>query len=185
MLEQLLKWDRETLIYLNGLGNSKYDTFWSITTEIATWIPLFLLFIVLFFRNFSKRYAYYQIGSMLVLTLFITLITFATKIGIKRIRPCYDESINAMLRILKTPSDYSFFSGHASSSFALATLAFLLLRSKVRWAWFFLAWPLLFSYSRIYVGVHYPTDILVGALIGVTLAVVVYRIFRAKVPYIA
>lgn len=178
MFQKLLNWDKETFIYLNGLGTQRYDQFWTTITEITTWIPLFLLFALLFVLKFSKREAFLNILSVVATTIFITVLTYLAKIFIERPRPCNDETINSAIRILKTPTDYSFFSGHASSSFAITTMAFLLLRSRVKWAWIFFLWPLAFSYSRIYVGVHFPLDILVGAIIGILSAILFYKMYR-------
>ncbi|WP_421807835.1 phosphatase PAP2 family protein [Flagellimonas sp.] len=166
MWERLLKWDRDTFIYLNGLGIEQYDVFWSTATQFTTWIPLFLLFIALFFLKFPKREALYRFLTVLGLAVFIALITHVTKISVARLRPNNTEEIYTLIRILKTPTDYSFFSGHASSSFSITMLVFLFLRQKVKWAILFFIWPILFAMSRIYVGVHFPIDILVGMLVG-------------------
>ncbi|SNZ01900.1 phosphatase PAP2 family protein [Flagellimonas pacifica] len=183
MLEQLLKWDKDIFTYLNGLGVQEYDEFWTMITEISNWIPLFLLFIVIFILKFPKRKAFFNILTVTSVALFITFLTHLIKIWVKRPRPCNDENLNSFIRILKTPIDYSFFSGHASSSFAITTVVFLLLRNKVKWAWIFFIWPLLFSYSRIYVGVHFPLDILVGALIGTISGILFYKVQgRITVP---
>jgi len=166
MFEKLLEWDRDTFIYLNGLGIEQYDGFWTIITNIATWTPLFILFIALFFLKYPKQEAFKKVLTILFLIVFITLITHLTKEGIARLRPNNEPVINTLIRILKTPTDYSFFSGHASSSFSITVLVFLFLRSKIKWAVLFFIWPVLFCISRIYVGVHYPIDVIVGALIG-------------------
>ncbi|RDY58104.1 phosphatase PAP2 family protein [Flagellimonas nanhaiensis] len=184
MLQKLLEWDRETLIYLNGLGVETYDTFWSIITNIATWIPLFVLFLVLLFRKFPRQEAVLKFLTLSGLIAFITSITFLTKTFMARLRPNNSEDINDLLRILKTPTDYSFFSGHASSSLAITMLMYLFLRKRVFWAPLFFIWPLLFSYSRIYVGVHYPTDIMVGALVGIASAIFFYFLYKQFIaPY--
>ncbi|MEO9510863.1 MAG: phosphatase PAP2 family protein [Flavobacteriaceae bacterium] len=177
MFEKLLQWDKEIFIYFNGLGSETYDSFWSTITEITTWIPLFLLFILLFVIKFSKREAFFNTILVTSVTIFIAILTHLVKIFVQRIRPCNDETLNSSIRILKTPIDYSFFSGHASSSFAIATMVFLLLRTRIRWAWIFFLWPLLFAYSRIYVGVHFPLDILIGALIGVFSSIFFYNLY--------
>lgn len=184
MWDQLLNWDQEFFIYLNGLGVEKYDLFWTVITQITTWIPLFLLFILLFFLKFPKKEAFFQVLTVSGLVLFVTGITYWAKFGVKRLRPCNEEAINSFIRILKTPQDFSFFSGHASSSFAITTLMFLLLRNKIKWSWIFVLWPLLFSCSRIYVGVHYPLDILVGAIVGLLSGILFYFLYhRIIVPY--
>ncbi|WP_136466361.1 phosphatase PAP2 family protein [Flagellimonas onchidii] len=177
MFERLLQWDQDTFVYLNSLGTERFDTFWVIATEIKSWIPLFLLFLLLFILKFPRKKAFFQIVLLSLFAFFITFLTHLIKIWVKRPRPCNDETLNSFIRILKTPSDYSFFSGHAASSFAIAMLTYLLLRERVKWAWIFFLWPLLFSYSRIYVGVHFPLDVLVGALVGSLSALLFYKIY--------
>ncbi|MDC6361224.1 MULTISPECIES: phosphatase PAP2 family protein [Flavobacteriaceae] len=184
MLERLLEWDRDTFVFLNGLGIEKYDGFWTTVTNFVTWVPLFILFIFLLFLKFSKREAFFKLLTVLGLALFITIITHWTKVSVARLRPNNTEEINLLIRILKSPTDYSFFSGHASSSFSLTVLLFLFLRKKVRWAYLFFVWPILFTMSRIYVGVHYPIDIIVGALVGLLSGVLFYSLYQRFIsPY--
>ncbi len=184
MLERLLEWDRDTFIFLNGLGIEKYDGFWTVVTQISTWIPLFILFILLLFLKFPKREAFFKLLTFLALTIFITGLTHWTKISVARLRPNNTEEINMLIRILQSPIDYSFFSGHASSSFSLTVLMFLFLRRKLKWAYLFFIWPLLFALSRIYVGVHYPIDIIVGMLVGILSGVLFYRLYQRFIsPY--
>ncbi|MBW8243732.1 phosphatase PAP2 family protein [Muricauda oceani] len=184
MLEKLLKWDRDTFVYLNGLGIEDYDVFWSTVTNITTWIPLFILFLALFYLKFSRTEALYKFLTVLGLVVFITAITHITKISVARLRPNNTEEINTLIRILKSPTDYSFFSGHASSSFSITTLVFLFLRHKVKWAVLFFIWPILFAMSRIYVGVHFPVDIIVGTVVGILSGLLFYWLYqRFIVPY--
>jgi len=184
MLEKMLKWDRDTFVYLNGLGIEKYDVFWATVTNISTWIPLFILFLVLFYLKFSKKEAFYKFLTVLGLAIFITVITHLTKISVARLRPNNTEEINTLIRILKTPTDYSFFSGHASSSFSITMLVFLFLRQKVKWAILFFIWPILFAMSRIYVGVHFPIDIIVGMVVGLLSGWLFYWLYQRFIaPY--
>ncbi|MCL6268315.1 phosphatase PAP2 family protein [Flagellimonas myxillae] len=182
MLEKLIQWDQDTFIYLNSLGSEPYDFFWTMVTKISVWTPLFLWFLVLFLLKFPKKEAFTRITSVIGLALFITGLTHWTKIVFKRLRPNNNEEINSYIRILETPSDFSFFSGHAASSVAIALLVYLLLRSKIKWVGLFFIWPLLFTTSRIYVGVHYPLDILVGAIVGLLSGILFYRLHRAIAP---
>lgn len=184
MLEKLLKWDRDTFIYFNGLGVEEYDFFWSTITNITTWIPLFLLLIVLLVLKFPKKEAFYKLMTIFGLVFFIIIVTHLTKTWVGRLRPNNTEEINTLIRILKSPTDYSFFSGHAASSFSITVLVFLFLRKKVRWLVLFFIWPLLFAISRIYVGVHYPLDIIVGALVGILTGLLFYKLYnRFILPY--
>ena len=167
MLEKIAEWDRNIFIYLNSLGIEEYDVFWSTVTNITTWIPLFILFFILIWVSYSKKEALFITLTVFVLVGFVMGLTDLTKEFVARLRPNNNGEINMVIRILRSPSSYSFFSGHASSSFSITTLVFLFLRPKYNWAWVFYIWPILFTFSRIYVGVHYPVDILVGALVGI------------------
>ena len=101
MLEKILQWDRDTFVYLNGLGVDEYDGFWSTVTDIKTWIPLFLFFFVLMFLKYDKKEALLKTGTVLLLVLFITTITDLTKETVARLRPNNDEQINTLIRIFR------------------------------------------------------------------------------------
>lgn len=180
MLDRLLQWDRDAFIYLNGLGIEKYDVLWSVITDFATWIPLFILFILLIFRAYPKREAYYVLGTVCLTITVVALFTGITKELVARLRPGEEEGINSLIRILRSPTGYSFFSGHASSSFSMTTSVFLFLRQRFTWAWLFFLWPIAFALSRIYVGVHFPLDLLVGAGVGIIFAILFYRLYLGR-----
>jgi len=172
-----LEWDRETFIYLNNLGIEQYDFFWITVTDFKTWIPLFILFLVLILWKYPKREALFVLLTILMTVWFVATITDLTKYSVARLRPNNAEEINTLIRILKTPSTYSFFSGHSSSSFSATTAVVLFLRHRFKWCWLFYIWPLLFVSSRIFVGVHFPVDILVGSAVGVISALFFYMIY--------
>jgi undecaprenyl-diphosphatase len=185
MLERILQWDRETLIYLNSLGIEEYDLFWSTVTNIYTWIPLFLFFFLLIFWKYPRKEAIYITLTVISLIVFVLVATDLTKGFFERPRPNNNTEINSIIRVLKNPSSFSFFSGHAASSFSITTIIILFLRKKVKWCWIFYVWPLLFALSRIYVGVHYPVDIIVGAIVGLLTAFGFYSLYkRVIVPYL-
>ncbi|KKN19254.1 hypothetical protein LCGC14_0947610 [marine sediment metagenome] len=172
-----MEWDRETFIYLNNLGIEQYDFFWITVTDFKTWIPLFILFLVLILWKYPKREALFVLLTILMTVWFVATITDLTKYSVARLRPNNAEEINTLIRILKTPSTYSFFSGHSSSSFSATTAVVLFLRHRFKWCWLFYIWPLLFVSSRIFVGVHFPVDILVGSAVGVISALFFYMIY--------
>ena len=184
MLEELLKWDRDTFVYLNNLGIEEYDVFWSTVTNFTTWIPLFILFVVLVFLKYPKREAFLVLLTIILMISFVGLATDLTKNYVARLRPNNTEEINTLIRILKSPTSYSFFSGHSASSFSIATIMVLFLRRHFKWAWIFFLWPLVFASSRIFVGVHYPVDIIVGTLVGILCALIFYKVYtKLIVPY--
>lgn len=174
MLETLKQWDRDLFVYLNSLGIERFDGFWLYVTKIENWMPLFIFFIFLIF--------YFYKGKKGIIVFLFLLITFAitffftslVKDYVARLRPNNVEAFAELIRILQKPTNYSFFSGHASSSFSVTTFVVLALRKYTKWIYLSYIWPLIFIMSRIYVGVHYPSDLFVGALVGTTIAFFFY-----------
>ncbi|MGA9590765.1 MAG: phosphatase PAP2 family protein [Salegentibacter sp.] len=178
MLEQIKQWDRELFVYLNSLGLESYDSFWIFITNPAHWIPLYFIFFILYFTAFDWRKASFT-GLFLMLAFFSTYIltNFVKNLAL-RLRPNNTPDLKDLIRVLQTPTNYSFFSGHAASSFVITTFVVLSLRHKYRWVYVFYLWPILFGWSRIYVGVHFPGDVFVGAVVGTSMAVIFYNIYQ-------
>ncbi|MGJ8658904.1 phosphatase PAP2 family protein [Cellulophaga fucicola] len=186
MLDKLLQWDRDTFIYLNNLGLEEYDYFWSIVTNITTWIPLYVFFLILVFYKRPKKQALVDFFTIVAVFLFVMLLTNLTKDFVARVRPSSDTALGDLIRVVVKAKGYSFFSGHASSSFSLTTIVVLVLRKEYKWIYLAYLWPILFCTSRIYVGVHYPLDITVGALVGAIFAFVLYKLSKKLTkPYLA
>lgn len=183
MWEQLQQWDRDLFIYLNSLGIEAYDAFWIFVTKIEHWIPLYLLFFTLFFIAYKKRKALIGVGLTILVFVITLAITDTTKILVGRLRPNNTLDLADIIRILQTPDNFSFFSGHAAVSFAITTFVVLGVRQRFKWVYIFYIWPLLFIMSRILVGVHYPGDILVGALVGTAIALLFWRLLGKKYLY--
>ncbi len=185
MLEKILQWDEEALIYLNNLGSENFDLFWVITTNFFTWIPLFLYLIIHLIRTHELKELRWIFLSYLSMLVFLTVAIFLCKYTVGRLRPINEVELNQFLRLLIKPNDFSFFSGHAASSFGIITMAYLFLRKHLKWTYILYLWPLFFSFSRIYLGVHYPSDIVVGALVGILFAVIFYKMHqKLRAPYI-
>ncbi len=177
MGDQIEQWDRELFVYLNGLGIEQYDGFWVFVTNPSHWIPLYILFFLLFFLVFHWRKASFSLLFLLA-TVFATWgFTNLVKGLALRLRPNNNPDLVDLIRVLQEPTNYSFFSGHASTSFAATTFVVLVLREKTRWIYLAYIWPLIFVMSRIYVGVHYPGDILVGMIVGIIFAMVFHQLY--------
>lgn len=170
MLDQLEQWDRQLFVFFNGLGVERYDAFWIFITQEQTWIPLYLFIIFVIFRYYSIKNAVI-VTACLLLTFLITFgFTDVVKELVARVRPSNNEALSKIIRILQKPTFYSFFSGHASSSMAVTTFFVLSIRNYSKLVYLTYIWPLLFMVSRIYVGVHYPSDLFVGAAVGTVFA---------------
>lgn len=169
MLEELIQYDKHLFLFLNGMGNSNWDGFWLFVTNKFSSVPVY---IVLLFLSYKK------LGFKMTILLTITaiLLIIATngladffKYGVQRLRPCYDAELSGLVRLVKTSCGgrFSFFSAHAANTFAIAFFFTFILRSKYRYIGFLLVfWAFLVAYSRIYIGVHFPLDVITGALVG-------------------
>jgi undecaprenyl-diphosphatase len=181
MIDILKVWDRELFIFLNSLGIERFDSFWLFVTQIESWTLLFALFIFLMFYFYKWKDASATL-FFLLLTFGITILfTGIVKEYVARLRPNNVEALAEIIRILQKPSNYSFFSGHASSSFSITTFVVLVLRKHTKWIFLAYLWPFIFVLSRVYVGVHYPSDILVGALVGTVMAYGFYQLWKMEI----
>lgn len=170
MFEALKQWDRDLFVWLNNLGVETYDSFWIFATHIESWSALFIYFFVLIFYFYGRKQG--AVVALLLITLFLITLTITdlTKEYVVRLRPNNVAAITDLIRVLQKPTSYSFFSGHASSSFAITTFVVLALKPFNKLIYLAYLWPLIFVMSRIYVGVHYPSDIVVGAFVGIAFA---------------
>ena len=119
-----------------------------------------------------------MIFSMILLVAFSDQFTNLIKDTVARLRPNNDPEIKHLLRTLKNPQSYSFISGHATTSTFFAVFVTLLLREKYKKIYFILLFPLVFAYSRLYLGVHFPLDIIVGILTGVLFGNIYFFLFK-------
>ncbi|MES2748095.1 MAG: phosphatase PAP2 family protein [Bacteroidota bacterium] len=168
MLEKIITLDKDLLIFLNGLGSPTYDGLWLFITKQAYWTPFFLFLAYLLYKKIGLK----NLGIVMV---FIALILLCCneavelcKVTFERLRPCNEPELKEIIRIVHQSDSYSFFSGHAANSMATMTFLFLILRKHYKYAFLLFLYPLIFAYSRIYLGVHYPTDILTGYAFGAT-----------------
>ena len=177
MFEDILQKDKELLIFLNNLGSNHWDSFWLGITNQLNWIPLFALIWFLTVRAFGWKKGGFAILMMIVFVAFSDQLTNFVKDFFLRLRPNNDLLINTQLRTLIRPQSHSFYSGHAATSTAFTFFVILLLKEKYRYIWFLFLFPLIFSYSRIYLGVHFPIDVIIGILVGVLFATIYYKLF--------
>lgn len=179
MFDILEKWDQSLFLFLNGLRLDSLDpVFWVISSK-SIWIPLYIFFIILLFKHFERKTALVLFVGLIITVACNDLICAnLIKPTVGRYRPTHNLELGP---VVKTVTDfggkeyrgglYSFVSNHASNTFTLVTFLFIFLKRRIkRFALWVFLWAGTVSYSRIYLGVHYPGDIVAGALFGMTIA---------------
>jgi undecaprenyl-diphosphatase len=175
-LDRLIQVDKELLVYINGLGNENWDGFWLIITNQFTWIPLYLVFFYLIFKSLGWKKGLVLVILAAALVTFSDQFTVFLKNSFERLRPNRDPAINEIIRIVKNNKSFSFVSGHATTSMAVTVFMHLILKKHYRFTILFFIWPVLFAFSRVYIGVHFPLDVIMGALLGVVIGVAFYKL---------
>lgn len=163
----MLNADQRLEIFLNRLGTPAFDSFWLLASEKWVWIPLYVALAYLLVKNFGwKRTLYLCLFIALGLTISDQLAR-VFKMSLHRLRPCRDPEVAPLLRPLTCGGPYGFYSAHASNSFFLTAFLWNILgktRHNIRLV--LLGWALVVSYSRLYLGMHYPLDVAMGAAVG-------------------
>ena len=179
MLDKLLDLDTELFVFLNGLGSPAWDGLWLAITAKLTFVPLYALLLFLIYRKFGWKALLIIMVSITFMILFTDQTTNLVKRSVHRFRPCACDEIKDFIRFIadRCSTNRSFFSGHASNSMAAAVFGGLVLRPYFKNLIFILLfWAFLVAYSRIYVGVHFPLDILSGMTFGALAGFGFYRL---------
>lgn len=185
MIAELQQFDTELFLKIHrGLSNGFFDWLMPLVRNRFFWSPLYL-FIVIFCIKQYKKQGYYMI--LMVLVTFAMGDLIASRIikpNVARIRPCNEISLSDQV-IHRVPcgTGYSFPSAHATNHFGIAVFLICLFYRK--WKAILpigLAWALLISFAQIYVGVHYPIDTLVGAILGTSVGLFTFYIYQRIKP---
>ncbi len=186
MIESILQFDREAFLAINkGLANPFFDWIAPLLRNRFFWSPLYLFLLVFLPRNYGRTG--WIIVSAFLLTFFLTDMCSSAvlKPTFGRLRPCNDPELSTEVRsLVSCGSGFSFPSSHAANHFALAT--FLIIVFYRKWKWVLplgILWALSISFSQVYVGVHYPIDITVGAILGISIGYIISTIFLIYKPY--
>ena len=178
MIQFLDKIDKILFLFLNGLHSEFLDGFMVFISGKKEWIPLYIAIIILILVKFRKKglLAILLLIILLILTDFISVHLF--KNMIMRLRPSYNPELKGLVHIVNNYRGgmFGFVSSHAANSFGFAFFIHLLFKNKYL-SWFILIWAVFVSYSRIYLGVHYPGDILGGAILGILFAWLMFKLY--------
>jgi undecaprenyl-diphosphatase len=178
MIDRILQWDKELFVFLNSLGSERYDWLWLIITRQINWIPVFLIIAYLVFKRLGWRHAIMIMVIMALLITFTDQTTNLIKNYFQRLRPGNNPEFVHIIRIVQKRNSYSFFSGHAANSMAAAVLLYRIMKPYLKYMGFIFLWPLIFAYSRIYLGLHYPFDIMCGYIWGTLTGLLFYQLYK-------
>ena len=176
--------DKEAFLFLNTqLVNPVFDAILPYFRDSVFWAPLYIFMLAFVLINYGRKGFWWCIGFLCTVAIADMIGTRVFKEGFERLRPCQDPFFSENVRLLlkHCSGSFSFVSNHAANHFGIATyVSITFLPSFGRWTYLFFLWAFFVSFAQIYVGVHYPLDILGGALLGVLAGVLTSRIVTDK-----
>lgn len=181
MLDTLIEWDKKLLIWLNSHHTDWLDPVMLLITKTAFWIPLYGFLIYLVFRSYKKEGWFILIGAALTVLLCDQITSSFMKPFFERLRPSHDPTLQGLLHHVNDyrGGRYGFSSGHAANTLGVALFVWLVLRNYYKWIGLVFIWAVTMTYTRIYLGVHFPGDILVGGSIGLLCGWLSYKVSQA------
>jgi undecaprenyl-diphosphatase len=178
-MEEILELDKKLFLELNSYHNPWLDQLMMFLSSTAAWIPLYLVLLYLIIKNFRKE-TWMVLLAVALTVLFADQITSTLmKPFFERLRPSHEPDLTGAVQIVNgyKGMKFGFASSHAANTFGIATLMWLLLKKYRPVIAALFIWALFVGYTRVYLGVHYPGDILAGEFIGLLVALGVYFLF--------
>ncbi len=183
MIHSILQLDRKIFFIINNQWhNPVFDAVLPFVRNPYFWAPLYLFLLFFMLMNFKWNGAIWVLFFLATFGLTDSVTAHILKELVVRYRPCHDPVFSQYVRSLVPCSGgHSFPSNHAANHFGLATFLFLSLKKTVgRWIWVAFIWAFLVCYAQVYVGVHYPLDILGGTCVGLIFGTITGKIFNKK-----
>ena len=167
-MEKLIELDKKVLLFFNGYHHEALDPLVLLITQTVFWIPLYAFFIFLLFKHYKKNGWWFIVGAIVTILISDQVTASLMKPFFARLRPSQDPSLAGLVHLVDNYKGglYGFASSHAANTFGVSLFMWLSLRHVYRWIVLAFLWAGIMTYTRIYLGVHFPGDILVGAAVG-------------------
>lgn len=175
MMESVVEIDKAVFFFFNGLHNEWMDFIMFWISDKKIWIPFYLFLAGWLIKKYKIKSIAYLIGIGITITITDQLISGFMKGFFERYRPSRDPELTDLVHTVNDyrGGKYGFASSHSGNAFALAMFIYLSFK-EYKWVGLMFVWAAIVAYSRIYLGVHFPGDILVGGIIGVVAALVLF-----------
>ncbi len=180
MIETLKLWDTNLFLFLNSHHNDFFDVLMFWMSKGWFWIPVYLLLFILVIKQFKMQ-------TFAVLIAYAILVTLTDQVSVQlfkdlfhRFRPSHEPSLEGLVHIVNgyKGGDYGFISSHACNFFGIITFTILLFKGKYKYlSLISITLGVIICYTRIYLGVHYPGDILCGAIVGIGFGIGVFKLY--------
>jgi membrane-associated phospholipid phosphatase len=183
MWHQLERWDKAFYIKINSeWTNSLFDAIMPFIRNEYFWPPVYIFLLLFATLNFKVRGWWWAMFFLCTFALTDMISSRLIKETVERLRPCNDPTMSEYVRVLiDCGSGYSFTSSHAANHFGIATFFFITMRNIIpKWAWVGFAWAFSVIYAQVYVGIHYPLDVLGGAVIGMIIGTITGNFFTRR-----
>jgi membrane-associated phospholipid phosphatase len=183
----LIALERKLFYIINhDWSNSFFDTVMPVLRESLIWVPLYFFLMLLGWYNFGRKGLWWILVGIATAALSNFISSDIIKNMTDKVRPCRDALLDPAAHVLVKycPQSSSFTSSHAVNHFAMATFFFMTLRGSTRYAWLFFVWAFAIIYAQVYVGVHYPFDVLAGALLGCSIGYMAATLFHYRAGFL-
>lgn len=182
--EKLREWDRNLFTSINNdWSNPVFDSIMPFLRNSLVWIPLYLFVLALVVINFKTNLWWWVLFLLCAVAITDMSGTYLFKKVFLRLRPCNDPDFYTHVRLVlnRCSGGHSFISNHAANHFCMATFFFVSLKPVIKnWRWLFFIWAAAIAYAQVYVGFHYPSDVLAGSLFGLLTGYLFYSLFSRR-----